>query len=127
MGQAGHRPAERPVGHLVVEGRFRGGHGVVEPSVGEIGDRLDGQLVGAGHQLLERDAGLVGHELRGIFGVEVPPDGLHGRAGAAAPAADDARQRCARPGAGIGVGIQGQGSASAVLELAYFPEMQDVP
>ena len=58
-----------------------------------------------------------------ILGAEIPPDRLDACAGV--PAADDAGERGAGPGADIGAGIQGKGSAPAVLELADFPEMQD--
>ena len=112
MREAWHLAAQRPAGHLVVERCFRCGHGIIAAAVGEVGNRLDDQLVGAGDQFLKRDAGLVSDQLCGILGAEIPPDCLDACAGAAS--ADDAGECSARFGIAV-ASIGGQGRTRTVL------------
>ena len=124
MGERPQLLSEIAVDDLIIQRRFRGGHGKLLTVVAEIGQRLHHDSVISTDKQIKVDSHISGNRSDDLFIGEIASDGSD--AGFTAAGGDDLGQLLRWLHADIATHRGRQGSPSIIGELGHFSEMSNV-
>ena len=124
MGERTQLLSEIAVDDLVIQSRFRGGHGELLTVVAEIGQRLYHDSVISTDKQIKVDSHISGNRSDDLFIGEIASDGSN--AGLTAAGGDDLGQLLRWLHADIATHRGRQGSPSIIGELGHSSEMSNV-
>ena len=124
MGERSQLLSEISVDDLVIQSRFRGGHGELLTVVAEIGQRLHYQLVVSANERIEVHSCVSSNGTDNLFIGEIASDGSN--AGFAAARRDDLGQALTWVSIGISADRYGQSSSCIVRQLGHLSEVSNI-
>ena len=124
MGERTQLLSEIAVDDLVIQSRFRGGHGELLTVVAEIGQRLHYQLVVSANERIEVHSYVSSNGTDNLFIGEIASDGSN--AGLAAARRDDLGQTLTWVSIGISADRYGQSSSRIVRQLGHLSEVSNI-
>ena len=116
--------SEIAVDDLVIQRRFRGGHGKLLTVVAKIGQRLYYQLVVSANECIEVHSCISSNGTDNLFIGKIASDGSN--AGLAAARRDDLGQTLTWVSIGIPADRYGQSSSRIVRQLGHFSEVSNI-
>ena len=124
MGERPQLLSEISVDDLIIQSRFRGGHGKLLTVVAEIGQRLHHQLVVSANERIEVHFYVSSNGTDNLFIGKIASNGSN--AGFAAARRDDLGQALTRISIGISADRYGQSSSRIVRQLGHLSEVSNI-